>query len=98
MSFWNCRLTIIGPKKLVTAFGDDVGWISTFAALHVEWLRLSPTRHVCEFSTRLPPVTQLDEVSRPWRTLTLLLDYEDEKNRIKGLAKGGTDQHHWLRY
>lgn len=100
MTAWKCRLTIIGPTKMVAAFGDDAAWQSTFAARHVEWMELSPTRHVCEFSTNLPPVTQLEKVSRSWLKLTLLLDYEDERSRVKGLAKakGGAAEHHWFRY
>lgn len=97
---WHCRLTLVGPARAVSAFVDSTGWSRTLGARHIEWLQLSPTRHVCEFSTQLPPVTQLEEVSRRWPTLTLLLDYEDEKARIKGLAKakGGRVEHHWLRY
>jgi hypothetical protein len=100
MTLWKCRLTLVGSVKMVTAFGDNTAWQSAFDARHVEWMQLSPRRHVCEFMTRLPPVTQLAAVSHQWMTLTFLLDYEDERRRVKGLAKGkaGEVEHHWIRY
>jgi hypothetical protein len=88
MTEWTCRLTIIGPGKPVAAFGDDTAWQSAFGARHVEWMQLSRRRHVCEFETNKHPVEPLVKLSRRWPRLTLLIDYENERNRIKGLAKG----------
>jgi hypothetical protein len=47
-------------------------------ARHIDWLQLSPGRHVCQFETKQPPLTQLQKISRRWATLTFLLDFENE--------------------
>ena len=82
MTLWNCRLTLVDSKQTVAGFAGSSGWIKTLGARHIEWLQLSPGRHVCQFETELPPVERLRKVSRRWARLTLLLDYEDETNRI----------------
>ena len=99
MTSWKCRLTLVGSERAVTAFSNS-RWERTLGARHIDWLQLSPGRHVCQFDMALPPVTQLEEVSRRWTKLTLLLDYEEEHQRLKGLAKarGGQAEHHWFRY
>lgn len=100
MTVWKCRLTLLGSKQAMARCVEGLTWTRIMGARHVEWMELSPTRHVCEFSTNLPPVTQLEKVSHCWLRLTLLLDYEDETHRIKGLAKAkaGAAEHHWFRY
>jgi len=87
MTLWKCRMTLVGSKQVVAGFADVSGWDRTLGAAHIEWLQLSPGRHVCQFETKEPPVTQLQKLSRRWARLTFLLDYENERDRIKGLAK-----------
>jgi hypothetical protein len=87
MTLWKCRLTMVGSKGAVASFAGSSGWKMTLGARHIDWLQLSPGRHVCQFETEQPPVAQLQKISRRWARLTFLLDYEDEENRIKGLAK-----------
>jgi hypothetical protein len=80
-------LALIGSERTVISCAESSGWKRTLGADHIDWLQLSPGRHVCQFETKEPPVTQLQKLSRRWPTLTFLLDYENERNRIKGLAK-----------
>ena len=87
MTLWNCRLTLIGSKRTVASLAGSSGWKKTLGARHIDWLQLSPGRHVCQFETERPPVEPLRRVSRHWARLTLLLDYGEETSRTKGLAK-----------
>ena len=92
MKLWNCRLTLVGSKRTVASFAASSGWIKTLGARHIDWLQLCPGRHVCQFETECPPVGPLRRVSRTWSRLTLLLDYEEETGRTKGLAKAKDGQ------
>ncbi len=56
-------------------------------ARYVELLEIDPTRFVCSFETRMIPAAALARMSRRWRTLTFILDYEIRKTRIKGIMK-----------
>jgi hypothetical protein len=87
MALWKCRLTLVDSKGTASILAGDQGWIKTLGGRHIEWLELTAKRHVCQFETEWPPVERLRKVSRRWSRPTLLLDYEHEKNRIKGLAK-----------
>jgi len=87
MRLWKCRLSLIDVKGTAAKYAENPRWIKDMGACHIEWLEFSPERHVCQFETELPPVERLRRVSRRWSRLTLLLDFEDETNRIKGLAK-----------
>jgi hypothetical protein len=87
MESWKCRLTLVDFKGSAAMFTGNRGWIKTLGARHIEWLELAAERHACQFETELPPVERLRRVSRRWPQLTLLLDYEDETHRIKGVAK-----------
>jgi hypothetical protein len=100
MRSWKCRLTLVGSARAVADFCNSQGWSRTMDAHHIDWLQLSPGRHVCEFETNLAPVTQLQMLSHRWARLTLLLDYEDERNRIKGVAraKRGQIEHRKINY
>jgi len=92
MTLWKCRLTVIDSKRTVSLFSGSSRWIKILGARHIEWLELSGQRHVCQFETELLPVERLQKFSRHWAKLTLLLDYENEENRIKGLAKAKAGQ------
>jgi hypothetical protein len=100
MTSWKCRLTLVGSARAVADFCNSTGWSSTMAARYIDWLQLSPGRHVCQFVTDKAPVTQLQKISRRWTRLILLLDFEDEENRIKGLAKAkaGEIEHRKINY
>jgi hypothetical protein len=92
MTLWKCRLAVIDSKRTVSLFAGNSKWIKTIGGRHIEWLELSAQRHVCQFETELPPVERLQKVSRHWTGLTLLLDYDNEVSRIKGLAKAKAGQ------
>jgi len=92
MTWWKCRLTLVDFKGTASVFARNTSWLKTLGACHVEWLELSAERHVCQFETERPPVEPLRRVSRYWARLTLLLDYEEEWHRIKGLAKAKAGQ------
>ena len=92
MTLWKCRLTLVDFKGTTAMFAGNQGWIKTLGACHIDWLELSAERHVCQFETELPPVRGLPKVSRRWARITWLLDYADEGNRIKGLAKAKAGQ------
>jgi hypothetical protein len=87
MKLWKCRLTLIGSKRAVAGFAESSGWKRTLGARHIDWLQLSPGRHVCQFETNQAPVTPLQSISRQWAQLILLLVYENEGHRVEGLAK-----------
>jgi hypothetical protein len=92
MEKWsNYRLMVIGAKAQVRQFQDS-GWGKGLGARHGEWLENSPSRFVCEFETDAPPLDPLRILSRHWPGLILLLDYEEEEKRIKGLAKAAAGQ------
>jgi len=92
MTLWKCRLTLIDFKGAASVFARSPKWITILGVCHVEWLELSAERHACQFDTERPPVAQLRKVSRLWARLTLLLDYEEEWHRIKGVAKAKAGQ------
>ena len=49
--------------------------------------RIKTDRHSWQFETDEPPLKFLKTLSRRWRSLTVLLDYDLEDKSIKGLAK-----------
>src|SRR5450755_4164984 len=80
------RLTAIGSKRQVQLFQKS-NWATALDARHCELLENSLARFACQFETQAPPLESLGELSRRWLRLTLLLDYDAERKRIKGLAK-----------
>ena len=84
------RLTIVGPASDVKQFDRNVEWTAEFGARHVELLENSTERHSWQFETDEPPLKFLKTLSRLWRSLTFLLEYDWEESRIKGLAKAKT--------
>jgi len=52
-----------------------------------EPLEFSPCRFVCQFETNPHDLQRLQDLSRRWPGLVLLLDFEISKQRIKRLAK-----------
>lgn len=92
MNQWSSnRLTVIGPKAQLRQFVNS-RWNLRLRARHGELLENSGARYVSRFETEEPPIASLRSLSRRWPELTMLLDYEVEPLRIKGLvkAKAGT--------
>ena len=81
------RMTVVGPASEVKQFDRNVEWTADLGARHVELLENSADRHSWQFETDEPPLKFLRVLSRRWRAMTFLLDYEWEESRIKGLAK-----------
>jgi hypothetical protein len=57
------------------------------AGRHFEFLEHSPKRHAWQFDTDTPPLPFLRSISRQWSSLTFVLDYDSEGQRLKGLVK-----------
>jgi hypothetical protein len=81
------RLTIVGPAKDLRRFYRDEHWMAEGGVRHFELLEHSPERHAWQFETDAPPLPFLRGISRQWPSLTFLLDYDCEDQRLKGLAK-----------
>ena len=79
-----CRLTVIGSKRDVRRFQTSA-WEKTLCVRYPEPLEFSPCRFVCQYQTDTHDLERLQILSRRWRGLVLLLDFEI--GRIKGLAK-----------
>ena len=96
----NSRLTILGPASDLKRFERKSDWVREAAAKYVELLENSPDRHAWQFETDGPPLKFLKSISARWRFLTFLLDYDQEDERIKGLAKakGGKLRHYRVEY
>ena len=94
------RLTVIGSRSAITRFADDLAWKKQVGARHWQWLEHDPGRYVGQFMTNAIPIPAFVVLSKTWPTLTFLLDYEDEEERIKGLAKvkKGELEHCQIRY
>ena len=86
MNQCNARLTVVGSQREVQAFQRGA-WETVLAARHCELLETSPGRYSCQFETNHPPLDSLKRLSQRLPKLTLLLDYEVEAARVKGLAK-----------
>jgi nuclear transport factor 2 (NTF2) superfamily protein len=92
---WSNRLTVIGSKTQVQRFQKN-NWDRHLRARYCELAENSPTRFACQFKTERFPLESLRRLSGRWQKLILLLDFESEENRIKGLAKAEAgDLEHW---
>ena len=76
---------MLGSKEQVQRFLKSK-WDRRLHARYGEWMENFPRRVVCLFETNEPPVESLRRLSRRHTQLILLLDYEVETERIKGLA------------
>jgi hypothetical protein len=87
MNKWcNNRLTVLGAKEQVQRFLSSK-WDRRLGARYGEWIENFPRRVVCLFETDEPPLASLRRLSRRHPQLILLLDWEVERERIKGLVK-----------
>jgi hypothetical protein len=68
-------------------FSRKEEWTAESGARYVELLEHSADRHSWQFETDEPPLKFLKALSRRWRSLTFLLDYDWEDKRLKGLAR-----------
>ncbi len=93
------RLTVLGPGTTLRRFLKS-NWERRLHGRHSELMENSPRRFVCVFDTDEPPLAALRVLSRLWPRLTLLLDYEVQARRIKGLAlaQRGQIQHCQIGY
>ena len=93
------RLTAIGSKQQVKRFHSS-RWATALGAKHCELLENSPTRFACQFETEAAPLESLRRLSRRWPRLILLLEYEVDEERIKGLAKAAAAklEHYQIEY
>ena len=83
---WHCRLTVLGSKARVERFQKS-NWNRHLKASHGDLLENSPGRFCCQFEADDPPFELLKVLSRRLPRLTILLDYEEQAQRVKGLAK-----------
>src|SRR5688572_15858138 len=80
------RLTVVGRAGDLKQFDKKEEWTAESEVRHIELLEHSTGRHAWQFETDQPPLKFLRALSRRWRSLTFLLDYDWEDSRIKGLA------------
>jgi hypothetical protein len=90
------RLTVVGRTKEIARFKTK--YEPDYLGLAL--LENSRTRVAWQFETGEPPISEIIQLSTLWHSLVLLLDYDREDRRIKGLvrAKAGALQHHLVRY
>ena len=81
------RLTVVGSASDLKQFGREEQWMAESGVRHIELLEHSTDRFAWQFETDEPPLKFLKALSRRWRSLTFLLDYDWEDSRVKGLAK-----------
>lgn len=93
------RLTVLGPKRQVQRFINSK-WDRRMGARYGELIESSAGRFVCSFETDESPLEGLRALSQRWPDLVLLLDYEIEAKRAKGLlkAKDGLLELHQTEY
>jgi hypothetical protein len=83
---WQYRLTVVGSGAELRRLGKS-HWNRRLNARHGELLENSPGRITWQFDSTGPLLERLKALSRHWPQLILLLDYEMERQRTKGLAK-----------
>ena len=87
-----CRLMFLGTPHRVRTMTGSSGWARTLKARHIVWMELFDGRHIAEFDTDEPRLQSLRKLSDRHAGVVLLLDYEHEGRRIKGLAKATANQ------
>ena len=81
------RLTVVGPTREIKAFDENVSLEAELGARHADLLELSAIRLAWQFESDIPPLEALKRLSIRHPSFTLLHDFEQENQRIKGLAK-----------
>jgi hypothetical protein len=82
----NNRLLLVGPSRALCRFARSP-WPRRARARFLDPLEASSGRLAWQFETDQPPLRYLTIASRHWPALTFLLDYEIEREGIKGLAR-----------
>ncbi len=80
------RLTVVGPERQVQRFMNSK-WDRRLSARYGELIESCAGRFVCSFETEESPLDGLRALSQRWPDLVLLLEYEIESKRAKGLVK-----------
>jgi hypothetical protein len=99
-SYCSNRLLVVGPARDLNRFFRDDQWMGVGSARHFEIMEYSFGRHAWQFDSDGPPLLFLRTVSRQWKALTFLLDYDCEDERLKGLvkARSGRLRHYQISY
>jgi hypothetical protein len=84
--FIHNQLTVMGPRIVLKEF-LLTNWGKKLRAEYFDLIENSKTRFVGQFETTTVALHRLTALSQAWPRLVFLLDYENEKSRIKGLAK-----------
>jgi hypothetical protein len=94
------RLTVVGPKKDVARFENEFVRNPDPGLSSFELLEITATRVAWQFETAKPPLAFIKQASLDHPGLTLLLEYDREDRRVKGLAKAkeGRLRHHRVKY
>jgi hypothetical protein len=99
-SYCTNRLTVVGPATELSAFDENISLEAELGARHADILENSASRLAWQFETDTPPLEPMKRLSSRHPLLTLLLDYDQQDARIKGLAKArkGRLSHHQVSY
>jgi hypothetical protein len=79
------RLTVIGSQRVIRSF-EKTNWLRQLSGRHQEIYEQGARRAVWWFESD-QTLRRLPRLSSKWPGLVFLLDYEDEKKRVKGLVK-----------
>ena len=98
--YCNNRLIVVGPQTELKLFDENVSLKTELGACHGDLLECSATRTAWQFETNTPPLEPMKRLSIRHPRLTFLLDYEQQDQRIKGLAKTNKGRliHHQVSY
>jgi hypothetical protein len=91
------RLTVLGSKRSVQRFQNSA-WATVLGARYLDPLQFSPRRYVCQFETTGHCRQRLQQLSRRWPGLVLLLDYERRRRKGLAQAKAGALKHYEISY
>lgn len=84
------RLLLVGPTDELKRFGHS-RWANQAGARHIELLECSANRLALQFDSEQVPLAWLRKAAGQRPSVVLLLDFENEDTRTKGLAKAHRD-------
>ena len=88
------RLTVIGE---VSKF-ERSAWLPAVGGRYYELLELTANRYVCQFETTASPLPALQQLSRLYPGLVLLLEYETGRTMGLAVIKAGVLDDHCVVY
>jgi hypothetical protein len=93
------RLLVVGSNSEVQLFRTS-NWNRRLRGRFGELIENTRGRFNWAFVTEAPPIESLTRLSKRWPQLVLILDYEVQRERLKGLAKAkaGKLQHYHINY